>query len=553
MTYPADKQSYIQIGWLGEADARRIVLDISELKALCPDSTWKLLYKRPEDELPYAAETTVDGNELTWHISSVDVAQTGRGSAQVLGVKSDSRTGADQVVVKGPVHTVRIEQSLIGETENPVHVWLELAQEAAQRAEGAALDARLSADDAAQSADLAAKSAENANTDAVAATNAAKSADTAADNAESSATQAQKSADAAGQSAAQAQKSAGAADQSAAQAQKSADAADQSAAQAQKSADEAAQSATQAQESANAAAQDAIKAERSATKAEQSATEAEQSATKAEDAAQKALGIIDDEVVAKDSTWSSMGIIEKLCPLFEVSGNVVQCGPVEGSPLDVTVEIVPTQEGTGDPSPENVRPIVGWDSVNVARADRNLVGRSSKNTWRANKSYWGVDLSGLTKLPMTLSIHLKDGASIPSNAYLGFIYGNNANDKMNAIWCIQSGSVQKTTYTYNNTNYVYVGLGVHPGTQETWQAIFDTCDIQLELSPTASDYEPYIGDTLTAVLGQTVYSGTLDITRGRFIITNEQVVFSGNEDWTLPTSLTEGYLRLWGHIMKDYQ
>ena len=187
MTYPADKQSYIQIGWLGEADARRIVLDISELKALCPDATWKLLYKRPEDELPYAAETTVEGNELTWHISSVDVAQIGRGSAQVLGVKSDSRTGADQVVVKGPVHTVRIEQSLIGETENPVHVWLELAQEAAQRAEGAALDARLSADSAEQNATQAAKSAENANTDAATATSAAQNATHAAETAKSAA------------------------------------------------------------------------------------------------------------------------------------------------------------------------------------------------------------------------------------------------------------------------------------------------------------------------------------------------------------------------------
>ena len=40
--------------------------------------------------------------------------------------------------------------------------------------------------------------------------------------------------------------------------------------------------------------------------------------------------------------------------------------------LDVTVEIVPTQEGEGDPSPENVRPIVGWNSVNIWRCGKNF-------------------------------------------------------------------------------------------------------------------------------------------------------------------------------------
>ena len=499
MTYPADKQSYIQIGWLGEADARRIVLDISELKALCPDATWKLLYKRPEDELPYAAETTVDGNELTWHISSVDVAQTGRGSAQVLGVKSDSRTGADQVVVKGPVHTVRIEQSLIGETENPVHVWLELAQEAAQCAEGAALDARLSADSAEQNATQAAKSAENANTDAATATSAAQnathaaetaksaaeSADTAAEKAESSATTAQKSADAAAQSATKAQESASATAQSATQAQESANAAAQNATQSQNSAAtaetlaqqasnsaqlaadravDAAYSALTAKEYAQTAGDSATKAEQSETRAQLSATAAQQYASQAqgsasaaaqsaasaqgdagnalqsansasaaasnasasanaasnsaqqaasaadtartdaataqdaaqdavehasaaqkaaeaaENAAQEALGIIDDEVVARDSTWSSDNIVATLCPPFEVYGNIVQCEPVEGSPLDVSVEITPTQEGEGDPSPENVRPIVGQESVNVICSTKNLFNSKAITT-----------------------------------------------------------------------------------------------------------------------------------------------------------------------------
>ena len=647
MTYPADKQSYIQIGWLGEADARRIVLDISELKALCPDATWKLLYKRPEDELPYAAETTVEGNELTWHISSVDVAQIGRGSAQVLGVKSDSRTGADQVVVKGPVHTVRIEQSLIGETENPVHVWLELAQEAAQRAEGAALDARLSADSAEQNATQAAKSAENANTDAATATSAAQnathaaetaksaaeSADTAAEKAESSATTAQKSADAAAQSATTAQESASAAAQSATQAQESANAAAQSATQSQNSAataetlaqqasnsaqlaahsaDDAADSAVVAQEHAQNAGDSATKVEQSETRAQLSATAAQQYASQAqgsasaaaqsaagahgdagnalqsansastaasnasasanaasnsaqqaasaadtartdaataqdaaqdavehasaaqkaaeaaENAAQEALGIIDDGVIALDSTWSSDNIVATLCPPFEVYGNIVQCEPVEGSPLDVTVEITPVQEGAGDPSPENVRPIVGWDTVNVWRGGKNLldakaVKLETRNgiavTYDENTNIFTINGTATApmaicntnivsiptyNIPMTISVTKVNGDIVVPDggnavAYLG--KGDSPTEKINAFFADLAGGARTATIDKRYITYFWFYF--------TASVACENLQVQIQLEPgsTATAYEPYRGETVAVELGQTVYGG----------------------------------------------
>ena len=47
------------------------------------------------------------------------------------------------------------------------------------------------------------------------------------------------------------------------------------------------------------------------------------------------------------------------------TGNPITCNPVEDYPLDVTVTMEPIQEGTGDPSPDNVRPISGRSSVKV--------------------------------------------------------------------------------------------------------------------------------------------------------------------------------------------
>ena len=76
----------------------------------------------------------------------------------------------------------------------------------------------------------------------------------------------------------------------------------------------------------------------------------------------------DDESVGA-KPWSSKQIIDILCPPLEVSGNSVVCYPVANYPLGVKVAWEPRQEGEGDPSLENVRPITGLDEVNVTLSD----------------------------------------------------------------------------------------------------------------------------------------------------------------------------------------
>lgn len=77
---------------------------------------------------------------------------------------------------------------------------------------------------------------------------------------------------------------------------------------------------------------------------------------------------INDAQITTTNPWSSMQIVKTLCPPFTVSGATVQCTPVANYPLGVQVDITPTQEGTGDPSPDNVRPISGYDSVTVTQS-----------------------------------------------------------------------------------------------------------------------------------------------------------------------------------------
>lgn len=84
---------------------------------------------------------------------------------------------------------------------------------------------------------------------------------------------------------------------------------------------------------------------------------------------------IGDTVITTTSPWSSKNIVDMLCPPLQESGNPVVCYPVAGYPLDVTVSWGPTQEGSGEPSPDNVRPIKGRGSVTVKRKEDGLTRR----------------------------------------------------------------------------------------------------------------------------------------------------------------------------------
>ena len=115
---------------------------------------------------------------------------------------------------------------------------------------------------------------------------------------------------------------------------------------------------------------------------------------------------IDDNTVSADSPWSSRKIVEMLCPPISESGNPVTCEPVAGYPLGVVASWEPTQAGTGDPSPENIRPISGRDSVSVERCGVNLLDISKCTAAHPDAAYGlTVSLNGdIVRLTGTPSV-----------------------------------------------------------------------------------------------------------------------------------------------------
>lgn len=103
---------------------------------------------------------------------------------------------------------------------------------------------------------------------------------------------------------------------------------------------------------------------------------------------------IDDAAVSEDAPWSSKHIIDMLCPPLEESGNPVVCYPVAGYPLGVKASWEPVQEGSGTPSPENIRPIKGRDSVTVNRTDKlrawKILTLTGEESWAIRDTFVGV-------------------------------------------------------------------------------------------------------------------------------------------------------------------
>ena len=81
--------------------------------------------------------------------------------------------------------------------------------------------------------------------------------------------------------------------------------------------------------------------------------------------------VTNDTSVSK-APWSSKNTVDRLCPAFEVNGSTVTCKPVEGYPLSVVNKIDLVQEGSGTPSPENVRPIVGWTGTKLQHNENEI-------------------------------------------------------------------------------------------------------------------------------------------------------------------------------------
>lgn len=243
---------------------------------------------------------------------------------------------------------------------------------------------------------------------------------------------------------------------------------------------------------------------------------------------------IDDAAVSEDAPWSSKHIIDMLCPPLEESGNPVVCYPVAGYPLGVKAKWEPMQEGTGTPSPENIRPIKGRDSVRVERCGENLLNITpfakivNKGVTFEYVAQGGIKISGTATGLSDSPIFVVP--LLPPGKY----YGLNQSGINTSIVVTRDG-----VHYWQNTKGIfdiktgdilhYWYISVNAGT--TIDTIIYPYIVPGTTAPTT--YTPYIGQTNTMTLPETVYGGDVDAVSGKGQETWKVKSLDGTEGWAI--------------------
>ena len=231
---------------------------------------------------------------------------------------------------------------------------------------------------------------------------------------------------------------------------------------------------------------------------------------------------------------------------------------------DCKIYFEPVQEGSGDPSPDNVRPIVGWDGVTVYKTGKNLLNldglvfatpsdtsfsNKNKRTFAPNSYCKNLTVNNYMQSVVTDYSVSSDRISITTTArayglivpITGLIAGQRysfsatiLNDGTMAVgfWEKDGTWISKTsTYSSGSFSFVvpeytyYTGLSFNPGSDSS-QAVFT--NVQLELGSEATAYEPFKSfNQLTLPFPQTIYGGYVDLVKGEVVETYASVTLDG--------------------------
>ena len=200
---------------------------------------------------------------------------------------------------------------------------------------------------------------------------------------------------------------------------------------------------------------------------------------------------IDDTAVTDSAPWSSKHIVDMLCPPLEETGNPVQCYPVAAYPLGCKASWEPVQEGSGDPSPDNIRPISGRETVSVERCGENLLDEA-----RFPISKTKNHLMITSKMTLPAGTYTVCILSVANGVYADGADVNHTYDSNKHTFTLaRPTAVQLKAYWINERPEKDEHIWLVKGNE--WRA-----------------YTPYIGQTTNLTLPRTIYGGTVDAVTG---------------------------------------
>lgn len=194
------------------------------------------------------------------------------------------------------------------------------------------------------------------------------------------------------------------------------------------------------------------------------------------------------------------------------------------------VSFGPIQEGEGDPSPENVRPISGRTGLSVVRSGKNLLNSGILTPNPANTSLY-IGGNGY-------NTYLKAGTytiscNFASGIRYSFFYKEEVGASVN-VWGTTGSDTSKAFTIAKSGNYMF---WFYRSSADGGVSTSGVSNIMLNFGSTATDYEPYKGSTYSVnweTEAGSVYSGTIDVVSGKLTV-NSAYIASYNAE-VLPST-----------------
>ena len=206
------------------------------------------------------------------------------------------------------------------------------------------------------------------------------------------------------------------------------------------------------------------------------------------------------------------------------SGNPVETPPGTASFDSIQSVLLPVQAGSGDPSPDNIRPISGWTGAKLTRCGKNLLPPAVEKTITNNGVTFTSDGQGGYTINGTATggnagvvIDLVKPITIGEVAPYCHLLNPVANPNISFSF-IRPDGTQITWFTTSSVNRIrqiqelagetISKINLYLGKDKTANNFTLTPMFCIDDVPAA--FAPYQGDTYAADFGQTVYGGTLD-------------------------------------------
>ena len=250
----------------------------------------------------------------------------------------------------------------------------------------------------------------------------------------------------------------------------------------------------------------------------------------------------------------------KAFPTDTASGSVASFADGANVPVkSLVVNIDPVQSGSGDPSPDNVRPISGWSEVNVQRTGVNLfpykdIESQTKNgvtitVEKSNGAITNIHMQGTATTAFSIPFYINgedDQWVLPKGDCKLYIGGDKPTQgqifdinirKAGETSDISAASTVRTITLSEQTAFRSAYIWIYSGAVLNHNIIPVIVQSGVD---TSVKYPVTQRQSITIDLEQTVYGGTLDVVSGVLTVDYEHLLFDGSENWGLQSINSHG-------------